>query len=323
MDTALVNPARLLPAELLRLPAWHGARVLLAAQLDELKAAHGRFPGDDEALHDFRVALRRLRSALTGWRTIVEPGMDRPGLSRGRWRSLAQATSVARDAEVQRALLDEEAGRLGGSDDAAMRLLMHEQAVELRRAERAAYDALVVDWPNALALVERLRARLRVCRIDLDGDHPLFGVALGQHLQARVRMAEEAVAAVDEARLRSTAELMERAHRLRIAVKHVRYTLDPIGELPAAAPLLKMLKRLQDALGLLHDVAIAEARPATPHSFARPASATADEAARRLRAHWAARRVALFAELDAEWLKSARTTTLWNAIRTLARELAQ
>ena len=47
------------------MPAPRAVRVIARGLLDEVLAAHARFEKDDpDALHDLRVALRRLRSWL-------------------------------------------------------------------------------------------------------------------------------------------------------------------------------------------------------------------------------------------------------------------
>ncbi len=87
-------------AALLRAPA---ARAAARVALNLLDAAHAaeqrvRERTDDEALHDFRVALRRMRSTLRGFRAHLDqaiPKKVRTGL-----RDLARATTAGRDAEV-------------------------------------------------------------------------------------------------------------------------------------------------------------------------------------------------------------------------------
>ncbi len=307
---------------LLPSPAWEGARRLLVARLDELRRAHHRFGHDDEALHDFRVALRRLRSTLSAWQSTIAQGVvGKPRLARRRLRTLARETSLARDAEVQRALLDDEVAQLGAVDDSAARLLLHEQAEELRSSEQLHYAELKKAWHEMLPVLERLRRRLRWCRVDLEAEQPSFQRVLGMHITARAAVCKEATAVVELARDQSSDQLMDHAHRLRISVKHVRYALDPVAELEHVAPLIKQLKRLQDDLGLLHDVALAEARPLPEPSFARPATPTADDAARRLQAHWAHKRITLFTELDRQWLAGGRAALLWGALATVGKKL--
>ena len=54
-----------LPETLLELPAEEAARFIALDLLATLRAARARLgSGDPEALHDFRVTLRRLRTAL-------------------------------------------------------------------------------------------------------------------------------------------------------------------------------------------------------------------------------------------------------------------
>src|SRR5438105_9662833 len=88
------------PGDLLTRPARTAALVGLAL-LDEARVACGRLaaPEDAEALHDFRVALRRLRSALRSFR--AELGDAVPRTLQRQLRDVTRATGAARDAEVQ------------------------------------------------------------------------------------------------------------------------------------------------------------------------------------------------------------------------------
>src|SRR5207253_1666114 len=71
------------------------------ALLDDARVACGRLAAldDVEALHDFRVALRRVRSALRSFRS--ELGDAVPKKLQRRLRDVTRATGAARDAEVQ------------------------------------------------------------------------------------------------------------------------------------------------------------------------------------------------------------------------------
>src|SRR3954466_166851 len=88
-----------LTTELLSMPAPHAVRAVALARLDEVRSAYDRFiEGDEDGLHDLRVALRRLRSWLRAFRPEVSDTL-RPK-TRRRLASLAAATNGARDAEV-------------------------------------------------------------------------------------------------------------------------------------------------------------------------------------------------------------------------------
>ncbi|MGH9324565.1 MAG: CHAD domain-containing protein, partial [Vicinamibacteria bacterium] len=116
------------------------ARVLCLGLLDEADAALGRLERneDGEALHDFRVALRRLRSVMRSYRPYLR-GSARKKL-RARLKKLASSTSGARDVEVQISFLSERAAVENESDpllrEGATRLLER-----LRAAEPAAASA--------------------------------------------------------------------------------------------------------------------------------------------------------------------------------------
>ncbi|HYU36006.1 MAG TPA: CHAD domain-containing protein, partial [Thermoanaerobaculia bacterium] len=58
---------------LLARPPDEGAHLLALTLLDQAAAAFPRLedPADSEALHDFRVALRRLRSCLRAYRSCL------------------------------------------------------------------------------------------------------------------------------------------------------------------------------------------------------------------------------------------------------------
>jgi CHAD domain-containing protein len=89
------------PAELSDLPAPEGARVVALAMLDEaskhaLAMAQAR---DEETLHDFRVAVRKLRAWLRAFRGELDDTIGRRALKR--LRAVQQLSGGARDAEVQ------------------------------------------------------------------------------------------------------------------------------------------------------------------------------------------------------------------------------
>src|SRR4029077_7708184 len=87
-------------------PAEEGARLVALRQLDAVRAALARAgdPSDEEAIHDVRVALRRLRSSLAAYRPLLDADAARRGLERaGR---LAGQMGDARDAEVRLAWLE-------------------------------------------------------------------------------------------------------------------------------------------------------------------------------------------------------------------------
>jgi CHAD domain-containing protein len=234
-----------LPRDLLQRPAQEAARRVALRRLDEAVAAAPRLAEaqDGEALHDFRVALRRLRSALRALRPLLEEAVPKP--ERRRLRRLAEATGAARDAEVAAAWLRcAEPTLIDGARPAAKRLAawLGERAEEgYGEARRAAEK-----FPR---LAERLRRRLASYQIEEPGnDGNRFGAAaaglLREHAMALAEALDEVEGAASETEI----------HRARIAGKRLRYFLEPLQAVaPRAKPLLERLKSFQDAAGQLHD----------------------------------------------------------------------
>src|SRR5918994_5103254 len=93
-------PARL-PPDLLDRSAQEASRLLALSYLDQIDAARDRLGDalDQEALHDFRVGVRRLRSAVRAYRAELAGSVA--GKMRRQLRDLARATNDGRDVEVQ------------------------------------------------------------------------------------------------------------------------------------------------------------------------------------------------------------------------------
>jgi CHAD domain-containing protein len=81
-------------------PAEEGVRRLALTHLETARTARARLGSSDdpEALHDYRVALRRLRSCLRSYRRELRSTVTRK--SRRRVERLAHATNRSRDLEV-------------------------------------------------------------------------------------------------------------------------------------------------------------------------------------------------------------------------------
>lgn len=269
------------PAELLSLPARRSVRWLALRFLDDAHAAHRRLGGaaDAEALHDFRVALRRLRSLLRAFR---EPLAGSVGAKdRRRVRDLARATGESRDLEVQAAWLRgvlpdlAEHERPGAGHLAA--------ALEARRAEadRALHREVARRFPPER---KRLAKRLSVYQAGVSLD----GLAEGDPLSAALEPRVAEAGAELRARLAAVRgpEDQDEAHEARIAAKRLRYLLEPFEEsILGARTVVRELKRLQDVLGDMHDAEVLlGAVAAAEREAAPPADAPegAEEAAGRL-----------------------------------------
>src|SRR5215207_4199867 len=226
---------------------------------------------DPEAVHQMRVALRRLRAALSLFRDAVaddEIAAVKTGL-----RELAAALGEARDLDVfiRKTLAPARARDPG---DAALAALARSYA----ERREAAYDA-------ALETV----ASGRLGRIVLNA---LAWIEAGPWLRKDGRAEREAPVerfAADELRRRAKrirkrgqhlAELApDERHRLRIAVKKLRYAAEffaPLyegkGRAKRARTFRDALGELQDRLGDLNDIAVAATMAETAGDGAAPAA---------------------------------------------------
>ena len=102
-----------LPPDVLQRPVNEIIHRVAYGFLDEARAGCVRLgdPNDETALHDFRVAIRRLRSTLGTWREALRGTIKKK--HRRVLRDVQRATGGGRDAEV--AIVDEES-RLGGGE---------------------------------------------------------------------------------------------------------------------------------------------------------------------------------------------------------------
>jgi len=330
-----VSPPGALPGNLARREAGEALRWIALAELERARAcrqvlAHGV---DLEALHDFRVALRRLRSHLRAYREELAGATKRSACRR--LRRIAAATNPGRDAEVGLELVARWSADSSGAERRAFAAL----AAELEERRDAAYDTvraeLVPDFDRSARSLEHDLRRYEIeLRPATDaGEQESFRELFARHVS---RGGEELAAALDGAAAEAGEETL---HRARIAAKRLRYLVEPlVAEVPSARPLVALLRELQDTLGHARDVAVLAERLAALGARAerqrlraiaggRGAVRSAGGRAGRLAV---ARRIGLERrrlgrEIELHWLRprSGRLAALKAAIAALARELAE
>ena len=199
--------------------------------------------GDVEDVHQARVATRRLREALP-LMASAHPVEDTARML----KDVARALGAVRELDVMReALIAAEewvpAGAaaaavarrsLAGRQDGARRQLI--KTLERSRAEGILRKAM----PASRPLVRLLHAA---------GSSRRWQQALRERIHAR---AEDVAAAFQHA---SGVYLPNRLHRLRIAVKKLRYSVEAADAVGLWRPrhLVRDLKRMQARLGEIHD----------------------------------------------------------------------
>lgn len=206
---------------------------------------------DTEFLHDFRVAIRRTRSALSQ----IEGALPNDAVDhfKAEFRQLGRSTNRLRDLDVY--LLEEKTYRamlppaLQPGLDAVFSRLKRERERALRDMVR------VLDSPEYRALMDSWAAFLRGERAGDAGDTPAVALACGivrKHFK-RVLKRGKAIA---------TDTPDEALHDLRIDCKKLRYSLEffasffPKDKMDES---IRCLKKLQDNLGAFNDLSVQQA----------------------------------------------------------------
>jgi len=314
---------------LLDLPAHAGAIRIARLYLDRAGQAIRRLEkrGDAEALHDFRVSLRRLHSNLLAYSPYVATAVSPKQLRK--MGKLASATSGGRDAEVHLAWLESRQLDLRIEEAPGIELLRE----ELERRLREGYEEAVARAPRKFRKLDRkLRGRLEALETaaaagGLD-DGVRFETAIERCLSDYAEQLDAQFAEVH------TAADEAEAHRARIRAKRLRYILEPIaGDIENVDGLLGRLKELQDLLGHLRDaqllaglVAELETRAAVPPATVLDASdfaigAGVPAAGLRRVAEWLkAEKTALFEQLRDGWLGD-RSAAFFGAVGEVRQSL--
>ena len=254
-------------------PAWHKAEpVAFAANAtvddaiqailrncveqwcaNEAAAYDGR---DPEGVHQMRVAIRRLRSTLSLFKRLLDPGM-RAWLS-GEAKAVVSRLGAARDWDVLLSELLAPVARARPKDAALAALAA---AAEAARAQGYAEARAAIEAPSYTRYMLQLRGW-----IEARG----WREAPTERGQAWLeRPAGDFAAHVLGKRQRKALKLgrhfgelsAKERHQVRIALKKLRYATEFFAALypkKRSKPYLAALKDLQDRLGHLNDVAVAE-----------------------------------------------------------------
>jgi CHAD domain-containing protein/CYTH domain-containing protein len=229
-------------------PAAVGLSALLSERLARVVAAHERLSRkeDSEALHDFRVALRRLRSLLRVYRDLLGSAVPRRLVRR--LRRLARITNASRDLEVKLNWLSRQRSELRPRDSVGLRWLTARLTAQKEEADQQAHDRIATELPKLEAALERRCASLPRRVADRT---PLALVTqdLIRTLETELRTHLDQV---------TSSEHQQEAHAARITGKRVRYLLETVSNvIPHAAELVGRFKQLQDSLGEMHDADVA------------------------------------------------------------------
>ena len=224
-----------------RAPAIEHVRAYLRTQVAEIERTDPlvRSGDDPEAVHDFRVAVRRMRSVLKSTEALFDKDWLKSLREELRW--IGGEFAAARDLDVLLARLGKEAG----SEEAPVVKLLE---TERRRAWKRTRSAL--SGERYLKLLDRLTAAVEAPPV------------------RRADLSLEAVARREFKKLRRAARKLgpkaspDQVHRVRILAKRARYAAElaePVAG-KRARRFVEAAKQFQDVVGSHQDAVVAADR---------------------------------------------------------------
>jgi CHAD domain-containing protein/CYTH domain-containing protein len=229
-------------------PAKRGVRLIAISLLQEADEAFTRISlnRNGSALHDFRVALRRLRSHLRIYRPWLRESVRRKLVRR--LRRVARASNPSRDLEVLIERLNE-LQDLSEIEAAGVALLIDQFRTRQQQEVQRFRDLALLEFPP---LSRRLGIGFTTytAALQLDGEHEerLGNLAVRLSRGLRDELAEHIGHVL-------SIEHQEQAHEARIAGKKLRYLLEAFDrESAEVREAIAAARQFQDDLGHLHDV---------------------------------------------------------------------
>jgi CHAD domain-containing protein len=205
----------------------------------------GAVGGDVAALHQARVASRRIREVLP---LVGDPARK----LRRQVRGITRALGPVRELDVALQLIDE----LERSEAVPRQAL-----TRLRQAVKAERERLYQDMRHRVGDGDLPKLRKRVLAASQGRRRRRLSDAerLEQAQQRAGRRGERLRTAMENA---AGMYLPDRLHEVRIAVKKLRYALELVRELSGsrATARIRALRRAQDLLGRMHDLEVLIAR---------------------------------------------------------------
>ncbi|MCG8435759.1 MAG: CHAD domain-containing protein [Gammaproteobacteria bacterium] len=235
--------AVIIDAAALKFPVAHVARDYAQRQIQSVNATLTRLhdASDVEALHDFRVELRRLRSWIRAYNEFL--GVNSKSYKRiGR---LAQVTNVARDAEVGLQYLNSIKKGLQIAEKRGLAWLALELESASRDGVERAQKEVTNNWHK---IADQITAQLASAGVAAAKTRETFGEHAAKLLDQHITRLTQRINAVN-----SDGEF----HKVRIAGKRLRYLVEPLRkDVPQVKQLVQVAKQMQDLLGELNDAQV-------------------------------------------------------------------
>ena len=225
--------------------------------------------GDERAIHQARVATRRLREIVP---IVIDVDTGRGARLRRRLKRLTSALGPVRELDVALVLL---ASRAEGDKATAVEVLQD----HLTERRRAAFEHLreAVDPGRARRLLVRLADLVE--DLELASRRGPGGLPTRERRRLARRVIDRARALGIVVAEAGAILIVDRVHAVRIATKRLRYALELTGELRLArtASLVSSLRAMQDVLGQLHDLDVLRAEAAQLRTGLPPDSLVAED----------------------------------------------
>jgi CHAD domain-containing protein len=242
-------------------PMAEAGRLLLASQLQKLIKAQKVIEAgpDPDAIHDMRVATRRLNTAFKILEnTVYDPDITKPW--RRGLRKVLNNLSEARDTDVFIEHLTNYKASLPADQQPDLDPLL-EKLEQKREAAQTHIEEVLQKHKlrQLLTDLENFTSKPGAGVLDASSHAGRVAPSLVRHFVASALWQQYEVILAYQTQVaagtNSVMASMETLHQLRIALKHFRYTLEFFSEaLPATSQsLIEQVTAGQDYLGELHD----------------------------------------------------------------------
>jgi CHAD domain-containing protein len=292
-----------------RLPPWYGdgsvplaelCRVLLRRHFRRMLAAERQARAGDkpEAIHELRVATRRLRATLSVAAVVAPERKIRA--FRKTVQQIARAAGQVRDCDVFLLDVEAEQSRLPEERQGELEPLR----AALLADRQAALTTMVAAYNNEAHTSFKHEFAEFIAREDSDwNEGPQVRDIAGSMIyrQYEVLRARAGGAQLTEELLANVSGL----HEVRIEAKRLRYLLESFGDIfdERLDQAIDPLMAVQDSMGVLNDSAVAE-----QYINALPEEAREQPAIRAYLAHRTANRASVLAEFTRRWEKIVSAT---------------
>jgi CHAD domain-containing protein len=238
-----------------RLPTDDATRALAAryirAQIRQLDKRLDNLPDPSslKPVHKARVATRRLKAAFVMLGEAFDPDdVDRWGKA---LKKLRKSLGPARDCDVQIRFLRTMRKTASKRDRPGVDLLLTESRKRRRRLQPRVTKAATA--LRSSGVLKEMKRRMKRAQRDFNDERPLLTETL--FLRCREAIVHQLDSLDDKAPVLNDADDHPGHHQMRIAAKHLRYTLEIAQEAlgQAVQPMREAAERVQDILGDVHD----------------------------------------------------------------------